>query len=337
MIELIPREKAQYKANLHCHSTLSDGKLTPEQLKQAYRGHGYSILSITDHEYPYDHTAMSDDDFMLLTGYEAYIRHKSKIDPFGPEIHLNFFAKDPHNLKMICYNKEYCKYVPEEQQAALNRVGSEEPRSYSLGYIQKIIDTAVENGYLVSYNHPCWSLEEYDDIMAYQNCFSMEMCNYSSFVKNRYEHNEWLYDAMLRHGKRIYCHGGDDNHNIAPLESYLSDSFGAFTMIYPDRFDYPSVIAALEKGDFYASMGPKINYLAIDAKAKKAYIEAEGGVQIIMQCGSKRPGCIADEGNLVSGGEFNIPDEAKYLRFTVLDDKGRTADTRGYFRDEWDK
>ena len=40
----------QYKANLHCHSNLSDGRLTPEELVRAYREQGYSILAITDHE-----------------------------------------------------------------------------------------------------------------------------------------------------------------------------------------------------------------------------------------------------------------------------------------------
>ena len=70
---LISSTKKQYKANLHCHSTLSDGKLTPEALKEMYKSHGYDILAITDHSHPYSHTAMSDSDFLMLTGYEAYI------------------------------------------------------------------------------------------------------------------------------------------------------------------------------------------------------------------------------------------------------------------------
>ena len=49
---LISPHVKQYKANLHCHSTLSDGHLTPEQLKKLYKDNGYSILSITDHERP---------------------------------------------------------------------------------------------------------------------------------------------------------------------------------------------------------------------------------------------------------------------------------------------
>ena len=34
---LLPRTGKFYKANLHCHSTVSDGKLTPAELKEAYK------------------------------------------------------------------------------------------------------------------------------------------------------------------------------------------------------------------------------------------------------------------------------------------------------------
>ena len=60
---LISPDKKQYKANLHCHSTISDGNLTPEQLKEAYKGQGYSVLCITDHEIPADHSHLTDKDF----------------------------------------------------------------------------------------------------------------------------------------------------------------------------------------------------------------------------------------------------------------------------------
>ena len=47
---------------------------TPEELKEMYRAHGYQILAITDHEVPKSHTDMTEDDFLMLTGYECYIR-----------------------------------------------------------------------------------------------------------------------------------------------------------------------------------------------------------------------------------------------------------------------
>ena len=47
--ELFPRTGADYKANLHCHTTHSDGKLTPSQTREAYQAQGYSVVAFTDH------------------------------------------------------------------------------------------------------------------------------------------------------------------------------------------------------------------------------------------------------------------------------------------------
>ena len=46
---VLPKEGSFYKANLHCHTVLSDGSLTAEEVKKAYMEHGYSIIAFTDH------------------------------------------------------------------------------------------------------------------------------------------------------------------------------------------------------------------------------------------------------------------------------------------------
>lgn len=109
MFSYIAPGAKQYRANLHSHTNLSDGTLTPEQMVQAYQEKGYSILAITDHEAPYDHTALSTDDFLMLTGYEAYIRPSPtcEFDLFKPEIHLNLLAKDPHNTAIIGWDPQF--------------------------------------------------------------------------------------------------------------------------------------------------------------------------------------------------------------------------------------
>ena len=43
---LLPEKGQFYKANLHCHSTVSDGHLTPEEIKKHYMAHGYSVVAI---------------------------------------------------------------------------------------------------------------------------------------------------------------------------------------------------------------------------------------------------------------------------------------------------
>ena len=112
---LISPDKKQFKANLHCHSTYSDGKRTPIELKEIYKRYGYSILAITDHEVPKAHNELTEPGFLMITGYEGYIRPEVS-NQFMPTVHLNFFAKDPNNETLICYDSKYCKYLSAEEQ-----------------------------------------------------------------------------------------------------------------------------------------------------------------------------------------------------------------------------
>ncbi|MBQ6020797.1 MAG: PHP domain-containing protein, partial [Clostridia bacterium] len=67
---LIPESGKFYKANLHSHSTVSDGTLSPAQMKELYRQHGYSVLACTDHELMVPHHDLTDEDFVMITGFE---------------------------------------------------------------------------------------------------------------------------------------------------------------------------------------------------------------------------------------------------------------------------
>ncbi|MBE6546455.1 MAG: hypothetical protein E7668_03305 [Ruminococcaceae bacterium] len=331
---LLSPHTPQYRANLHSHSTLSDGKLTPQELKEVYRSRGYSILAITDHEYPCDHSDLNEPDFLLLTGYEAHLRPNPSFDPYQSEIHMNLFAKDPHNETIICYTPAYGKYMPEQWLAQLRRVGSECPREYSIDYAQKLIDTAVANGYLVSYNHPVWSMEAEETILSYRNIFSIEISNYNSFIDNHLEHSGALYDKMLRMGMRRFCHAGDDCHNKFPITSPRSDSFGAWTMILAEELTYEAVINAMENGDMYASMGPAIYEVSFEND--NVFVSCSPAAKIIVYDGSKRPSFEpADEGSLLTEAILPLREEAPYFRVGVVDERGRIATTRGFFRDEW--
>lgn len=335
LIVLLSSQKKQFKANLHCHSTYSDGSLSPMALKTAYKQHGYHILCISDHESPREHTALTDEDFLLLTGYEAYIRPDAgcAYDVFASEIHLNLFARDPYNETLICYNPAYCKYLSAAQQASLAKAGSQRTREYTVDYINEFIQTACENGYLVSYNHPVWSMEEESRILAYEGCFSMEMVNGNSLVHNNMEYNGPLYDALLRHGKRLFVHAADDNHNRFPFGDPQCDSFRAATMILADKLTYDAVFEAMETGEMYSTMGPTFEEITFDGET--LHVSCSDVSVITCHIGSKNPACVrAAEGETVNSADFVISPYARYVRFSVMDEKGRRADTRAYFREE---
>ena len=165
------------------------------------------------------------------------------------------------------------------------KAGDLGPRRYDRAYIQAFIDQARQSGYLVTYNHPCWSMESQEDILAYSGCFSLEVFNTGSMKISGAEDNVALYDRMLRMGRRLYVHGADDNHNHQPFGSPLCDSFGAWTMVMAGELSYPAVIRALEEGRFYASTGPAFTRLSFEGSAVR--MEFSGADRAIMHMSPK--------------------------------------------------
>ena len=70
---LLSKDKNAYKANLHSHSTCSDGDFSPEELKELYKAQGYSIVAFTDHDVFLQHNDLTDENFLALNGYEIDI------------------------------------------------------------------------------------------------------------------------------------------------------------------------------------------------------------------------------------------------------------------------
>ncbi len=336
MFSYITPHAKQYRANLHSHSNLSDGSLTPEQLVEAYRDAGYSILAITDHEAPYDHTELSTPDFLLLTGYEAYIRpsHSCAFDPFKPEVHLNLLAKDPHNTAIVGFDPHFCKYMPLEEAQQRRHLGNLGPRRYYRAFVQEFIDEARKGGYLVTYNHPCWSMEAEEDILSYEGCFSLEIFNTGSQLINGCESNIPLFDKLLRRGKFLFVHGADDNHNKKPFGDLLCDSFGAWTQVLAKSLDYASVVEALEKGDFYATTGPTITNLTFDKS--HVTLDCTPAQRIIVHGSPKAAFSFYNsDGTPVTHAEFDIPPQAPYVYFSVHTADGKAAHTRAFRPEEY--
>ena len=98
---LLPETGKFYKANLHCHTSMSDAKYTPEEVKQEYMEKGYSIVGYTDHNVLVDRSHLSDENFLALNGFEMdfYLPDYSKV------CHICFIALEPDNVTQICYHR----------------------------------------------------------------------------------------------------------------------------------------------------------------------------------------------------------------------------------------
>jgi hypothetical protein len=200
---LIDPSKKQYKANLHCHSVLSDGKKTPEELVAMYKEHGYDVLAITDHERPHQHQELASEDFMLLTGYECYIRPdpNARYNRYAKEVHLNLFARDPYNETMICYNECYAKYL--RRDGALEGIvtaGSTRPREFTNEYIEEFVQTAKENGYIKgTYSDYVQEDGTINSLLELPNLSAAEMVAFCDKARKKY----YLRPSYILHRLRV--------------------------------------------------------------------------------------------------------------------------------------
>ena len=333
---LLPKNGNFYKANLHCHTTFSDGRWTPEKVKEEYMNRGYSIVAYTDHNVMVPHGELSDDSFLALTGYEINIstpRNGSSITGYKT-CHICFIAPTEKDTDQVCVHRTKYLNIGDNQPAILEtmvKYDRSEPdfvRFYTPECINECIAKAKEKGYFVTYNHPTWSQEGYEQYMAYHGMDAMEICNFGCLMGGWQEYNPRAYDDMLRGGKRIYCIAADDNHNNK------NDSFGGFTFIKAESLDYPAVFKALKDGHFYSSQGPEIYELYLEGN--KVTVKCSPAREIRLNTGVISAELVKnDDGSPVTEATFTLERDHGYFRITVIDEKGYPADTNAYFIDQW--
>ena len=301
-------------------------------MKEMYQNQGYAIVAFTDHDVLVPHPELADDDFLPLNGYEIEINDETRqyTDQLKVKTcHICLIALEPNNYKQVCFHRTkylFCNAVNYADKIQFDENEPDYERHYSHEGINDIIKKGRDNGFFVTYNHPAWSLENYNDYMGYNNMHAMEIFNSDSSAAGHCDYNEKEYDDMLRGGKRIFCIAVDDNHGLVSC-------FGGFTMIKAEKLNYKTVTTALLNGDFYASQGPEINGLWFEDG--KIHITCSDVRRIILNTDSRHVGIVrAEEGKTVNEATFKVHKNDIYVRITVEDEKGKRANTNAYFADE---
>ena len=335
---LLPEQGSFYKANLHCHTDLSDGRKTPAEVKEIYKSLGYSVVAYTDHDVMIPHPELCDENFLALNAFEAEINEPKEVSERRSRktCHICFIALDPDNVTQPCWNRDKYFFGNAKISKELVKFDENEPdyvRVYSSAGISNFMKKVREKGFFVTYNHPSWSIEDYSNYMGYEGMHAFEMFNGSCNVAGFEDYNPRVYDDMLRGGKRIYCIGADDNHNKHPVGSRRCDSGAAFTVIKAKSLAYRDVTDALLAGSFYASEGPEIKELYFEEG--KVTIKCSAADRVLLSCGT-RANQIAygEESTPLTEACFTLSPDCMYFRLTVVDEKGRHACTNAYFMDE---
>ncbi len=332
---LLPENGNFYKSNLHCHSTLSDGKKTPSELKELYMKMGYSIIAYTDHDIMVPHNDLTDDKFLALNGFEVEINEETgKEWPYIKTCHICYIALDEDNITQPMWNESYL-FMNAPNNKYLVKYDKTEPpyiRKYTGEGVTEMMMTGREKGFFVTYNHPTWSREDYPEYSQYSGMHAFEMFNGGCLAAGYEDYNPRVYDDLLKAGNKIYCIGADDNHNSFDENTRDWDSGIAFTVIKAPDLKYKSITDALTAGNFYSSEGPSIYELWLEDG--KIHIRCSEADRIICTYQHRKAGIkYAEGGELITSASFDASSEFGYIRITVIDKSGKHACTNAYYLD----
>lgn len=314
---LLPAAGKFYKANLHCHTTNSDGHWTPEQVKEEYKKRGYSVVAFTDHRTYGWHEHLQDPDFIPLAGFEADLNDWFKFEGDFKHVrtyHLLVWDKDP------VARGGYVAPQPERRYGDIHR-------------LNEYLEGLQNDGFMTCYNHPWWSLQSWPDYQGLAHLDAMEIYNHGCEHDGLYGYAPQAYDEMLRAGLRMGCIATDDNHDSYPPEHPLSDSFGGWIMLKLPELTYANVIEALKKREYYASTGPELKELYIKDNAlhvvcspvKKIYVATDS-----RNC----PHEVAMPGETITEAVFPLKGDEGYIRVDCEDEYRRHAYSNAYFLDQ---
>jgi hypothetical protein len=301
-------KKFRYKANLHCHTTVSDGTQTPEQIKELYTAQGYHIVAFTDHETLTPQNHLSDENFLALTAMEVGINQGGDI-PW-------------HRRK--CYH--FNLYAPRQTMDAPPLLLRGTAAYNEIDAINRYIAERNAEGYLVCYNHPYWSLQNYSDYAPLRGLWGMEIYNHGCEVTDGYYgYNPQAYDEMLRVQPNVplFCLATDDNHNNHDAGDPAYGSFGGWVWVDSPSLSYADVMAALKNGNFYATTGPEIHDYALNNNTLT--LRCDPCELIIVHTQDRR--CRIKKGPGLTEATFTLKGDEGYVRITCRDADKKDAVT----------
>lgn len=327
---LLPQVPQYFKTNLHTHTHLSDGKLSPQEVKELYKGLGYQVLCITDHNVIVNHSNLNDADFLTLTGIEVNYNHTDYRPKFdGKSYHFNLISKRADNLwSPWTVRGQYSRAA--EYEKLMECEGMD--LRHELDITNEMIAKANEKGFLVMYNHPTWSCHTYLDYAGLKGLWGMELRNSECIMLGHNENNPRVFKDLLNMGNKVFPVGTDDMHSVRAAGL-------SWIMVGAEKLEYDSVIEALEKGDFYMSCGPVIHSLTVEGN--KLRISCSDAQQIHMESFARFGALVRSEnGEYLQEAEFDLTklfekgNEDSYVYLTVVGPDGNYAATRAYYLNE---
>ena len=212
--------KTRYKVNLHMHTTLSDGKVSPVEAVRTYRDAGYDAVALTDHWF---FGAGSEvDDMTILPGAEYNVPGNDAIEGVYHIVGIGMTR----------------------QPSVTKHMG-----------VQTIIDRIHEAHGLAILAHTAWSLNTPEMIMKLRGVDATEIYNTVSGVHHSRRADSSLIVDMLGCQGRIYpLIAADDTHYYDG-----TDECASWVMVEAEDNTRAALMRGLRRGAYYATQGPEVH------------------------------------------------------------------------------
>lgn len=312
-----------YKGNTHTHTLWSDGDDFPEMAAEWYRSHGYDFVSITDHN-----TLAGSERWIRISGdgevAVAYGKYREKFGPdwveerrAGDTLSVRLRRFDEYRARvaragrfLIVPGEEVTQYL-ERRGAHLNAINlpEEVPEQKGATLVEILrkdlaaidsIERRTGREIVAVLNHPnfLWS-QTAEDILRLPELRFFEVYNGHPLVNvtgdSLHAGSERIWDIVLAGrlsggGAPLYGVATDDTHDYHAFAPAERNPGRGWIMVRAARLDADSLMAAMKRGDFYASTGVELLDLRRDGAKLSLAVSAEPGASYTIQFVGTRAG-----------------------------------------------
>lgn len=306
-----------FKGNTHTHSLWSDGNDFPEMIMDWYKTHGYDFISLSDHNiladrekwvtipaHPFrqrrfkeyvekfgnnwvsqrtDTGGLISVKLKMLSEYRTKFEEKDKFLIMQAEEISDQYQKKPIHIGAINVRElitpQGGNSIAEVMQRNLDAVHAQRQRT--------------GQSMFAHINHPNfqWAIK-IEDMMQLKGDRFFEVYNGHPHVHNYGDSStigmEELWDRLLIHYIRegrdlVYGLATDDAHDFIEYNGKTSNPGRGWIMVRTTELRADSIIAAMERGDFYATTGVELETLAFDNRKLNIAVKPQAGVNYTIQ------------------------------------------------------
>jgi hypothetical protein len=347
-----------YKGNTHTHSYWSDGDDFPEMIMEWYKTQGYDFISLSDHNilaegekwkeipaHPFRQrrfeeylakygkawvTYKTDSEGKLSVKLKTLAEYRPLFEEPGKflimqaeEVSDSYQGKPLHmgaiNIRELI-KPQGGNSVTEVMQNNLDAVSAQRQRTGQPMFSH--------------INHPNfqWAVK-LEDMIPLKGERFFEVYNGHPHVHNYGDSTtlgmEELWDKLqihyLRAGKPLlYGLATDDSHHYLEQKVGLANPGRGWIMVKARELTPPALIAAMEKGDFYATTGVELRDIHFKKRKLQVEINPEAGVEYTIQFWGA--GKADQEGVLLkevkgTQGQYKMGKDKRFVRAKIISSK----------------